>query len=149
MRCLWWREPCKVPILTLLFRVGFLVLFSPLFYADVPPLVTWLIIEEYRLFWGCTTSRQCTSRVTVRWECLKVCKCSTLSLKFCVESHTDSYCVTKVLAFVILGQFHEFVVSWVLSVWSESCYVVWTGEIAGFRRNVVEAFALLRFYTFL
>jgi len=39
-----------VPIITLLFGIGFLVLFSPLFYANVPPLVTWLIIKEDRLF---------------------------------------------------------------------------------------------------
>ena len=36
------------------------------------------------------------------------------------------YVVTagKVLAFVMLSQFHEFVVSWDLQIWTESCCVV-------------------------
>lgn len=112
VRCLWWREPCKVSILTILFRVGFLVLFSPLFYANVPPLVTWLIIKEERLFWGCTAFRQCTSRVMVKWECLKC--VSTLSLKFSLESRTDSGLCHESFCLSNVSQFHDYVVSWVL-----------------------------------
>lgn len=113
VRCLYFT---RIP-----FRIGFLVLFSPLFYASIPPFVTWLIIGEDRLFRGCTAFRQCASRVMVTWEYLKVyvfyCSTEILSRK----SYRTLDCVTKVLAFVILGQYHEFVASRVLKIWTESC----------------------------